>query len=857
MQSSHRYNAKVVEEKWQAAWAARHAFRAGEDRTRPKYYVLEMFPYPSGRIHMGHVRNYTLGDVVARYKRAQGFNVLHPMGWDAFGLPAENAARERKIHPAQWTYDNIAAMRQELKRMGLSIDWEREIATCHPGYYQHQQKLFLDFLKAGLVYRKESSVNWDPVDGTVLANEQVIDGRGWRSGALVEKRKLAQWFFRISAFADELLGALDRLDRWPERVRVMQSHWIGRSEGATVRFDLTGGGGAIEVFTTRHDTLYGASFIAIAADHPLARSAATSDPKAAAFIAECQQIGTSLVELEKAEKKGYATGLKARHPFQPEIELPVYIANFVLMEYGTGAIFGCPAHDQRDLDFARKYRLPVRLVVKPRGAADFSVTDTAFVDDGPDTEVINSAFLDGANVSEAKRMARERLEADGTGRGVVSWRLRDWGVSRQRYWGCPIPVIHCAACGIVPVPERDLPVRLPDDVTFDRPGNPLDHHPSWKHVPCPACARPARRETDTCDTFVDSSWYFARFCSPRAEAPMARAAVDYWLPVDQYVGGIEHAILHLLYARFFTRALERCGYVGVAEPFAGLFTQGMVCHETYKDGAGKWLYPESVVKLAEGGAVHAETRAPVIIGRSESMSKSKRNVVDPGAIIDAYGADTARWFMLSDSPPERDMEWTSSGVEGAWRFTQRLWRMLQDAMPGLSPRGGAAPAATSEDALPLRQATHRTIAGITHDIENFHFNRAVARVYELANAFENFAGEPGAAFAKRECLEVLTRLIGPMMPHLAEEMWLALGHESLLTETPWPVAEPELVREDTVTIAVQVAGKLRATLEFRRDSDEAAVQAAALANDNVQRAIAGRAVRKVVVVPNRVVNVVV
>jgi leucyl-tRNA synthetase len=782
------------------------------------------------------------------------------MGWDAFGLPAENAARERKIHPAQWTYDNIAAMRQELKRMGLSIDWEREIATCHPGYYRHQQKLFLDFLKAGLVYRKESSVNWDPVDGTVLANEQVIDGRGWRSGALVEKRKLAQWFFRITAFADELLSALDGLDRWPERVRVMQSHWIGRSEGATVRFALTGGGAAVEVFTTRHDTLFGASFIAIAADHPLARSIAARNPAAAAFVAECQQIGTSLVELEKAEKKGFNTGIHACHPFDPTIELPVYIANFVLMEYGTGAIFGCPAHDQRDLDFARKYGLPVRVVVKPRDAADFDVADIAFVDDGPDAVLVNSGFLDGHTVSDAKRIAREKLEAVGAGQGVVSWRLRDWGVSRQRYWGCPIPVIHCEACGIVPVPEQDLPVLLPDDVTFERPGNPLDHHPSWKHVPCPNCRRPARRETDTCDTFVDSSWYFARFCSPRADQPMTRAAVDYWLPVDQYVGGIEHAILHLLYARFFTRALERCGYVDVAEPFAGLFTQGMVCHETYKDSGGKWLYPESVVKLADGSAAHAETRAPVTVGRSESMSKSKRNVVDPGAIIDAYGADTARWFMLSDSPPERDMEWTSAGVEGAWRFTQRLWRMLQDALPRLGAAGAPPPATLGEAAVRLRQATHKTIAGITQDIENFHFNRAVARVYELAKAFEDSKfdpGDAGAAFALRECLEVLARLIGPMMPHLAEEMWLALGHRRSLTDTPWPAAEPALVRVDTVTIALQVAGKLRATLEFRRDTAESELRAAALANDNVQRAIAGRAVRKVVVVPNRVVNVVV
>ena len=853
---SSRYNAKDVEDKWQARWADSGTFAAVEDPSRPKYYVLEMFPYPSGRIHMGHVRNYTLGDVVARYKRARGFNVLHPMGWDAFGLPAENAAQEKGVHPAAWTYENIATMRAELKRMGLSLDWDREIATCHPDYYRHQQKLFLDFLRADLVYRKESAVNWDPVDQTVLANEQVIDGKGWRSGAPVEKRKLSQWFFKITAFADDLLASLDTLDRWPERVRLMQSRWIGKSEGVRFHFDLAGRNDKVEVYTTRPDTLFGASFVAIAADHPLAQQVAASDARAAAFITECRTMGTSEADIEKAEKKGFDTGLKVAHPFDANWMLPVYIANFVLMDYGTGAIFGCPAHDQRDLDFARKYKLPVKAVVAPAGQADVAIGDIAYTDDGDDARIIASDFLTGLSVADAKRVAGERLEQQGRGQRTTTYRLRDWGVSRQRYWGCPIPVIHCDGCGIVPVPDKDLPVKLPDDVTFDRPGNPLDHHPTWKHVDCPKCGAKARRETDTCDTFVDSSWYFARFCSPHSDTPMDKAAVDYWLPVDQYIGGIEHAILHLLYARFFTRGLRQCGYVNVDEPFAGLFTQGMVCHETYRDAAGTWLLPTDVVKNDAGQWVTVRDGAPVNVGRVEKMSKSKKNVIDPGLIIDQYGADTARWFMLSDSPPERDMEWTEAGVEGAWRFVQRLWRLLDDAMPRLPATGTVMPATLSATGLALRQATHKTIKSITDDVDRFHFNKAVARLYEFANAI----GEADAATdggALREAFEVLARLLGPMMPHLAEEMWAALGHDNLLADTPWPVADAALTAENTVTIAIQVAGKLRATLDLERDMDQTALRELALANDNVIRAIGDKSVRKVIIVPNRIVNVVV
>ncbi len=855
-----RYNHKEVEKKWQEAWAERATFAVGEDRSKPKYYVLEMFPYPSGRIHMGHVRNYTMGDVVARYKRGRGFNVLHPMGWDAFGLPAENAARDQGTDPAAWTYRNIAEMRRDLKSMGLSLDWSREIATCHPGYYHQQQKLFLDLYKAGLVYRKESAVNWDPVDETVLANEQVIEGRGWRSGAPVERRKLPQWFFRITAFADELLRGLDDLERWPERVRLMQRNWIGRSPGLRLNFSLKDDPRTVEIFTTRPDTLFGASFLALSADHPLSVDLADKDPAIAAFLARCRQTATSEAALETAEKLGHDTGLKARHPFIEGAELPVYIANFVLYEYGTGAIFGCPAHDERDFEFARKYGLPIRWVVAPPDIdrAALQAREAAFTTH--EGTLFNSGFLDGMSVPDAIAAAIQRAEALGIGKGTVTYRLRDWGVSRQRYWGCPIPMIHCPACGTVAVPDADLPVLLPDDVRFDRSGNPLANHPTWKHVPCPQCGGAAERETDTCDTFVDSSWYFARFCSPRAAEPATKEAVDYWLPVDQYIGGIEHAILHLLYARFFTRALHSIGKVAAPEPFAGLFTQGMVCHQTYQNAAGAWLYPDQVAEGADGSLREVASGAPATVGRVEKMSKSKKNVIDPGTIIDQYGADTARWFMLSDSPPERDMEWTASGADGAWRFVQRLWRLTGDNLEKLAGVGAKPAAGISDKATALRRASHKAIAGVTEDIERFHFNRAVARIYELANAVQDFAAadiDDADSAALREALETLTLLIGPMMPHVAEELWQALGHDNLLADEPWPAADPALVEDATVTVAVQVSGKLRATIEIARDLDKAAIEAVALGNDNVQRAIAGRPVRKLIVVPNRIVNVVV
>jgi leucyl-tRNA synthetase len=850
-----RYNFRETEAKWQALWRERECFAAREDAARPKYYVLEMFPYPSGKLHVGHVRNYTMGDLVARYRRAQGFNVLHPMGWDAFGLPAENAAIAGHVHPATWTRDNIATMRAQLQRMGFAYDWAREIATCHPEYYRHEQKMFLDFLAAGLAYRKESWVNWDPVENTVLANEQVIDGRGWRSGAPVEKRLLSQWFLRITAYADELLEALGGLERWPERVRLMQENWIGRSEGARVRFRLAGRDDRIEVFTTRPDTLFGASFLALSPHHPLAQQLAERDPALAEFIAECDRLGTSEAAIEAAEKRGFCTGLEALHPFAAERRVPVYVANFVLMEYGTGAIFGCPAHDQRDLDFARKYGLPVIPVILPPGAdpASFAIGDTAYVDDGT---AYNSGFLDGLAVAEAKRAAGERLEALGAGERTVAYRLRDWGVSRQRYWGCPIPVIHCPDCGIVPVPEADLPVELPADVDFDKPGNPLANHPSWKHVACPACRGPAQRETDTFDTFFESSWYFLRFCSARAAVAYDPEAAAYWMPVDQYIGGVEHAVLHLLYSRFFTRALKQCGYVAVDEPFAGLFTQGMVLHQTYQNDAEEWLFPKEVHAGPDGRLCDAAGR-PVSVGRLEKMSKSKRNVVDLDDIVDTYGADTARLYLMSDSPPERDLEWTETGIEGIWRYVNRLWRMVSEPAAELPPAGAAMPAGLGPALVALRRQIHKTIAAVTDDLDKFRFNRAVARIRELTNALDDLpAGEAGAGAVLREGLETAALLLGPMMPHLAEEMWQSLGHRSLVAETAWPKADPVLARDEQVTIAVQVNGKLRATIDLPRDAAAADIEHAALDLPQVARLLDGKAPRKVVVVPNRIVNVV-
>jgi leucyl-tRNA synthetase len=875
--ATERYNPRAAETHWQKVWEDAGIFQTRNDDPREKYYVLEMFPYPSGRIHMGHVRNYTMGDVVARYKRAKGFNVLHPMGWDAFGLPAENAARDNKVNPRQWTYANIETMKGQLRKMGLSLDWSREIATCDPSYYRHQQKLFLDFWKAGLAERKSAKVNWDPVDMTVLANEQVIDGRGWRSGALVEQRDLTQWFFKITAMGQELLDGLDTLDRWPEKVRVMQQNWIGRSEGLLVRWALDkatapDGESELEIYTTRPDTLFGASFMAISPDHPLAKKAAETNPELAAFAEECRRMGTSVAALETAEKKGFDTGIRAIHPFDENWKVPVYVANFVLMDYGTGAIFGCPSGDQRDLDFANKYGLPVVPVVMPEGAdaATFRVTEEAFTDDGV---MINSRFLDGMKPSQAfeevaKRLEKATINGRPQGERKVQFRLRDWLISRQRYWGCPIPVIHCDDCGAVPVPDSDLPVILPDDVSFDKPGNPLDHHPTWKHVKCPHCGKDARRDTDTMDTFVDSSWYFARFTDPWNEKqPTSLADVDGpsgWLPVDQYIGGVEHAILHLLYSRFFIRAMKATGHVNVVEePFQGLFTQGMVVHETYRDKNG-WVAPADIrIEESDGQrkATLISTGEPVEIGSIEKMSKSKKNVVDPDDIIASYGADTARWFMLSDSPPDRDVIWTESGVEGAHRFVQRVWRLVAEAAPVLK---SVAPQAVFEgEAATISKAAHKTLKAVGEDIEKLSFNKAVARLYELTNVIAAplqavAAGNADAALqgALREAVDMLIAMIAPMMPHLAEACRAELGAEGLAATAPWPAYDPALIVENEITLPVQINGKKRGDLTIARDADQGTVEKAVLELDFIKSALDGRAPKKIIVVPQRIVNVV-
>ena len=854
-----RYNPKESEPRWRAAWDAADAFAASNaEDGRPRYYVLEMFPYPSGAIHMGHVRNYSLGDVVARYKRARGFNVLHPMGWDAFGMPAENAAMERGVHPKSWTYQNIDNMRRQLKLLGLSIDWGREFATCDPGYYGRQQRWFLDLLARGLVYRKESVVNWDPVDHTVLANEQVVDGLGWRSGAPVEKRKLTQWFLRITDYAEDLLDSLKTLDRWPDKVRLMQENWIGKSRGLRLRWSFAGETpegyeSGVEVYTTRPDTLYGASFLALSPDHPIAERLAAADPKVADFVARCRQGGTSEADIEGAEKLGLDTGLKVKHPFDPAWTVPVWIANFVLMDYGAGAIFGCPAHDERDFEFARKYGLTITPVVLPPDvdSTTFKIENEPYV--GPGT-LFNSGFLDGLDTEAGIAAAIDKAEQMAIGDGATVWRLRDWGVSRQRYWGCPIPVIHCEACGAVPVPEDQLPVTLPDDVTFDRPGNPLVRHDAWRTVACPKCGRPGERETDTLDTFVDSSWYFARFANPKAEPPIDKAAADYWLPVDQYIGGIEHAVLHLLYARFVSRALTDAGDMGVREPFAGLFTQGMVVHETYRlpDDPKGWIDPTDVEVTQESGARSAKrisTGQPLLIGDIEKMSKSKKNVVAPEEILETYGVDAGRLFVLSDSPPERDVQWTPGGIEGSWRFVNRVWSEFEALPAGV-------PAADPQAADALRRTTHKAIKAVTDGFDGFRFNSAIARLYEFVNAVKAAPTETVGSDAKREALSALARLIAPLVPHLAEECWKELGEPGMVVDAPWPSYDATLAADEEIALPIQVNGKRRGEVRVRPGLAEGEVEQIALSDDAIKRHLEGMTVRKVIVVKDRIVNIV-
>ncbi|CAH0352099.1 MAG: leucine--tRNA ligase [Sphingobium sp.] len=849
-----RFNPLEADARWQAVWDERQSFRADDTSTKPRSYVLEMFPYPSGRIHIGHVRNYSMGDVLARFRRMTGHEVLHPMGWDAFGMPAENAAMEKKVHPGDWTRSNIAAMRAQLKKLGFALDWSRELATCEPDYYGHEQALFLDLYAAGLVYRKESAVNWDPVDMTVLANEQVIDGKGWRSGAPVEKRKLSQWFLKITDFADELLDGLGTLDQWPDKVRLMQENWIGKSVGLQFSFALdkaVAGIERLEVFSTRPDTIFGASFAAIAADHPIALALAKDDANLAAFADQCRKSGTAAADIETQEKLGFDTGISVVHPLDPAITLPLFVANFVLMDYGTGAVMGVPAHDQRDLDFARKYMLPVPRVV---GDANEPIHDEAYTGPGA---LVNSRFLDGMGIEDAKAAVIARAEDGGWGKGTTVWRLRDWGVSRQRYWGTPIPIIHCEDCGPVGVPKDQLPIVLPEDITFDIPGNPLDRHPTWKHVDCPKCGKPARRETDTLDTFVDSSWYFIRFASQPKDKPFDKAEAERWLPVGQYIGGVEHAILHLLYARFWTRALKHIGALDIAEPFTGLFTQGMVTHETYEknefvfQGIQKadepvqiktiYLSPSEVEKRSEG-VFEIATGQQVTQGRVIKMSKSKKNVVDPDDIIEQYGADAVRWFMLSDSPPERDLPWTDSGIEGSWRFVNRLWRLF-----------GQIDAAAEGQDKALDRKLHQSIDGVARDIEALSFNKAVAKIYELTNAVEKAA--PSAS--RSTAIRTLALLVAPMTPHLAEEAWADMNGEGLIADAAWPAVDPALLVEDEVTIACQVMGKLRDTITVAKGTPKDELERLAMAAPNVIRTLDGATPKKVIVVPDRLVNLVI
>jgi leucyl-tRNA synthetase len=861
-----RYNFKETEPKWRKAWSDADVFRAQARPGQPKYYMLEMFPYPSGRLHMGHVRNYALGDVIARFKRARGFSVLHPMGWDAFGLPAENAAMERGVDPKAWTYDNIARMRAELKELGLSIDWSREFATCDVAYYGKQQALFLDLYERGLVYRKEGLVNWDPVDQTVLANEQVENGRGWRSGAIVEKRKLNQWFMRITDYADQLADDLATLDRWPEKVRVMQENWIGRSKGLKFSFEFAkaapkGFESGLEVYTTRPDTLYGASFVGIAPDHPLAEFAAAQDPGAAAFIAECKKGGASQAEIDTAEKIGFDTGLKVKHPFDPDWELPVWIANFILMDYGTGAIFACPAHDQRDLDFSRKYNLPVTPVVLPPGEdpAKFQVGDEAYA--GPGV-IYNSHFLNGMDIEAAKAAAIARIEGMGRGEGATVYRLRDWGVARQRAWGCPIPVVHCDKDGVVPLPKSALPVALPDDLEFGKPGNALARHPTWKHAACPKCGGPATREVDTLDTFVDSAWYFARFANPDAAEPIDKAAADYWMPVDQYIGGIEHAVLHLLYARFVTKALADDGQLSVREPFAGLFTQGMVTHETYRKQSGEWVEPKEVEVVAEGKSRRArllENGAEVVIGDVEKMSKSKKNTVAPEEIFDVYGVDAARLFVLSDSPPERDAQWTTGGVQGAWRFVNRVWDEFDSQPAPSSGESSAPPAGDDPAARAIRRATHKLVKQVTEAIDGFRFNSGIARLYEFLNLLKAnpaSGASPAAMAARQEALSAFARLIAPFTPHLAEECWVRIGGQGLVASAPWPQFDPALTEDAVRILPVQVNGKRRGEISAPAGAAADEVEKIVLDDPEIARRLEGLTIRKVIVVQDRIVNIV-
>jgi leucyl-tRNA synthetase len=858
-----RYDPAVLESRAQADWDAQGAFTATEDPARPKYYCLCMFPYPSGRLHMGHVRNYTIGDVITRFMRMQGYNVLQPMGWDAFGLPAENAAMANGVPPGKWTYDNIAYMKRQLKSLGFGIDWSREVATCTPEYYRWNQWLFLRMLEKGIAYRKTGVVNWDPVDQTVLANEQVIDGRGWRTGALVEKREIPMYYLRITDYAQDLLDALDRLPGWPERVRLMQANWIGRSEGLEIEFEVEDTAEPLAIYTTRPDTLCGVTYMAVAAEHPLAQRAAEGNPDLEAFLAECQRTGVTEAALETMEKRGMPLGIHAIHPVTGE-RVPVWVANFVLMSYGTGAVMSVPAHDQRDWEFARRYGLRIHPVVQPLDGSLPDIETGAFTEHG---RLINSGRFDGLEFEEAFDAYAKFFEAQGTGRRRVNWRLRDWGISRQRYWGCPIPLIHCAACGVQPVPDDQLPVVLPDDLVPDGSGSPLVRSEAFLKCNCPKCGGPARRETDTMDTFVDSSWYYFRFASAGNDRAMVDERAAYWLPVDQYIGGIEHAILHLLYSRFWTRVMRDVGLTVLDEPFTNLLTQGMVLNEIFfrKPASGRITYynPADVdVQVDEKGArIGAVLRAdgqPVESGGIGTMSKSKSNGVDPDKLVERYGADTARLFMMFAAPPEQTLEWSDEGVEGAFRFMKRLWKAVHQHV-SLGAATALEVSTLDEAQRGLRRQVHETLAKVTNDLGRRRtFNTAIAAVMELMNAIGRFEDRSLQGRAvMQEALELVVLMLSPVVPHACHALWHELGHAGVLVDERWPGPDPRALERDSVEVVVQVNGKLRGRVTVPAGADEATVREAALADPNVQRFMEGRALRKFVYVPGKLANVVV
>lgn len=855
------YEPEKIEIKWQKEWERGNIFRVTETQDRPKYYLLEMFPYPSGRIHMGHVRNYSIGDVIARYKRMRGYNVLHPMGWDAFGLPAENAAIEHRVHPAKWTYENIAYMRKQLRRLGFSYDWDREFSTCDPEYYKWEQIFFLEMYERGIAYRKKAEVNWCPSCGTVLANEQVEGGRCWRCGNEVEVREKDSWFFKITTYTEELLAHCDKLYGWPEKVLAMQKNWIGKSYGTEISFPIKGRPETINVFTTRPDTLYGATFVSLAPEHPLALKLAKGK-EVKEFMEHIRKQSQALRIAEDTEKEGIFTGSYCLHPLTGGL-LPIYVANFVLIEYGTGAVMAVPAHDQRDFEFSKKYNLPIEVVIQPSGEIlDSKDMTLAYEGEGI---LVNSERFNGFSSQVAKEAITSYLEEKGLGKRVVSYRLRDWGISRQRYWGAPIPIIYCPDCGTVPVPKEHLPVILPLEVNVkERGGSPLLDYKNFYETSCPICGREACRETDTMDTFVDSSWYFARYATPKEkDAPFNKEKLDYWLPVDQYIGGIEHAILHLLYARFLTKVLRDLDYLNIDEPFTHLLTQGMVCKETYSCPTHGYLFPEETIERDKKRVCpHCEREA--MVGRIEKMSKSKKNIVDPERLIEQYGADTVRLFCLFAAPPERDLEWSERGVEGANRFLKRLWRLYRDALPHIKDVRPYSGDNLNEDIQALRRKVHQTIRKVTMDIEErFHFNTAISALMELLNTasslwdkYKNKA-DPVFSAVMREAMETLIILLSPIVPHITEELWHNLGKAGWLIDTHWPKWDEDIAKEERISVVIQINGKVRSRIEVLEDISEEEVKKQALEDPRIKSLLSGRQIKKVIWVPKKLINMVV